>query len=483
MSSSMRHMIILLPGIMGSALQKDGKDLWALSGQALWQYLTNLKNTVQQMRLGDEDWTVDDRGDGVHASRLIEDLHSIPPFVEHAGYSVIRKGIREFFGLTEGSIDSPSEQASFYPFPYDFRRDNRVAARKLQEFVQAQLPKWRAWSGADDAQVILIGHSMGGLVSRYYLEVLGGWRDCIAAITVGSPHRGAIGAIDGLSNGVKKLAIDFTDVMRSFPSAYQIAPTYPVVKSGHQYVRASETDDIPNVDQARAKAGRDDFLDAIRLAAIENRKDPQYVQRLIPWVGTRQDTQQSAVLSGGKLIPSYDAPAGLDPSLVDGDGTVPRVSAVPADLDGQRLERFAVERHGWLTNNPMTLQPLLATLQQIASPGAGDMFGIEPEAPQPAINLRMDSLFLKDEPVSIRVKLVDAGEAPQNVTLHFRPVGHAAEELAQTVSASAAEPVDVELSGLAPGLYELTAGPETPGAGAPGPTHGVFEVAESATVD
>src|SRR5512143_2160073 len=215
MSSSMRHMIILLPGIMGSVLQKDGKDLWALSGQALWQYLTNLKNTIRQMRLEGEDWTVDDRGDGVHAARLIEDLHSIPPFVEHAGYSVIRKGIREYFGLTEGSVDSPSEQASFYPFPYDFRRDNRVAARKLQQFVQEQLPKWRKWSGADDAQVILVGHSMGGLVSRYYLEVLGGWRDCIAAITVGSPHRGAIGAIDGISNGVKKMAIDFTDVMRS----------------------------------------------------------------------------------------------------------------------------------------------------------------------------------------------------------------------------------------------------------------------------
>ena len=61
---SMRHMIILLPGIMGSALQKDGKDLWALSGQALWRYLTDLKSTVKQLVLGDDDWTVADRGDG-----------------------------------------------------------------------------------------------------------------------------------------------------------------------------------------------------------------------------------------------------------------------------------------------------------------------------------------------------------------------------------------------------------------------------------
>jgi len=482
MSTSMRHMVILLPGIMGSALQKDGKDLWALSGQALWGYLLNLKDKVEQLRLKGDDWKVDDLGDGVHAARLIEDLHSIPPLVEHAGYSVIRRGIAEFFGLTEGSILQPADEASFFTFPYDWRRDNRVAARKLQKFIQDQLPRWRSYSGAKDAQVILVGHSMGGLVSRYYLEVLGGWRDCAAVITVGSPHRGAVGAIDALSNGVKKMAIDFGNVMKSFPSGYQIVSTYPAIKVGDKYVRAAETDAIPNVDQALVKAGREDFLEAIRLAAIENAKDPDYVQRLIPWVGTRQDTIQSAEVKGGKLILSYDPPAGLDASLADGDGTVPRVSAVPADLDGQRLERFAVERHGWLTNNEMTLQPLLDTLRQIASPGAGTMFGTgEEEAVRPAISLRMDPVFLRDEPVSIRVKLVDGGEGAQGVALSVRPVGQAGEGAAQTVQAGA-EGTDVEFGGLAPGLYELTAAAQNPGPQSPSPTHGVFEIVDASAV-
>src|SRR5512139_2929555 len=106
---TMRHMIILLPGIMGSALQKDGKDLWALSGQALWRYLLQLSDTVDQLRLKDDDWKIADRGDGVRAARLIEDLHSIPPMVEHAGYSVIARGLVDFFGLTEGSIHQPVE--------------------------------------------------------------------------------------------------------------------------------------------------------------------------------------------------------------------------------------------------------------------------------------------------------------------------------------------------------------------------------------
>ena len=38
----MRDVIVLLPGIMGSVLQKDGKDAWALSGGALIAALRSL---------------------------------------------------------------------------------------------------------------------------------------------------------------------------------------------------------------------------------------------------------------------------------------------------------------------------------------------------------------------------------------------------------------------------------------------------------
>jgi hypothetical protein len=31
----MKDMIIILPGILGSILQKDGKDIWAVLGQAI----------------------------------------------------------------------------------------------------------------------------------------------------------------------------------------------------------------------------------------------------------------------------------------------------------------------------------------------------------------------------------------------------------------------------------------------------------------
>ena len=93
---------------------------------------------------------------------------------------------------------------TYVEFPYDWRRDNRVAARRLQRLADEKLHAQRQRN--PDAKLILIGHSMGGLVARYFLECLDGWRDTRMLITFGTPHRGSLNAVDFLVNGfVKKL--------------------------------------------------------------------------------------------------------------------------------------------------------------------------------------------------------------------------------------------------------------------------------------
>ncbi len=44
-------------------------------------------------------------------------------------------------------------------------------------------------------KVDLIGHSMGGIVARYYIEVLGGTSKVERCVTIGSPHHGTYAAI------------------------------------------------------------------------------------------------------------------------------------------------------------------------------------------------------------------------------------------------------------------------------------------------
>jgi triacylglycerol esterase/lipase EstA (alpha/beta hydrolase family) len=94
---------------------------------------------------------------------------------------------------------------------------------------------------------------MGGLIARYYLEVLGGWQTCRALITFGTPYRGSVNSLDFLANGYKKSFLDLTEVMRSFTSVYQLLPIYEMVNVDGQYRRIADPDlTIDNVDRAKS---------------------------------------------------------------------------------------------------------------------------------------------------------------------------------------------------------------------------------------
>jgi pimeloyl-ACP methyl ester carboxylesterase len=248
----MRDMVVLLPGITGSVLQKDSKDIWAISGQAIWMALTSLGSSLQQLMLGYDDSEIDDVGDGIQASWLMPDAHLVPGLVKIDGYSALSRLITGHFEVIRGSVDN-LRPANSFEFPYDWRRDNRVAARLLKQFIDQRLALWRTYSGAADAKVILLAHSMGGLVARYYLEVLEGWRDCRALITFGTPYRGSANALNYLAYGYKKRFLDLTEIMRSFSSIYQLLPIYKLVQAAGEYRRVSETDGIPGVLRERAE--------------------------------------------------------------------------------------------------------------------------------------------------------------------------------------------------------------------------------------
>jgi hypothetical protein len=114
----MRDIVIVLPGITGSVLQKDGKDLWAISGQAAWQALTGVGSSLQQLMLEEDNSDADDIGDGVRAIRLMPDAHLVPGLVKIDGYSLLSRLITDNFAVIRGSIDGGSP-ANFFEFPYD----------------------------------------------------------------------------------------------------------------------------------------------------------------------------------------------------------------------------------------------------------------------------------------------------------------------------------------------------------------------------
>jgi hypothetical protein len=334
----MRDMVVILPGILGSVLQKDGQDLWNVSGQAIWQVVRSLGNRLQDLKLDRDDRNGGDLGDGIKATKLIADTHLIPGLWKIDGYTKTSKLITENFQVTEGNIyeDPEDRAANFYHFPYDWRRDNRGNARILKRLLDKRLKRWREWSGNNDAKVILLAHSMGGLISRYYLEVLGGWQDCRALFTFGTPYRGSVNAVNFLANGYKQTFIDLTEVMRSLTSIYQLLPIYKMLQVGNESHRIAEVSNLPNIVQNKANDALA-FHREIEEAVKSNRQNSRYLNAYatVPFVGVQQPTLQSAELKNGKIIVSNTLPitmSNLD-FLANGDGTVPQISAFPTYID------------------------------------------------------------------------------------------------------------------------------------------------------
>ncbi|WP_394844958.1 CHAT domain-containing protein [Pendulispora brunnea] len=294
---------------------------------------------------------MDDSVDDVVATRLLPDTTILPGFWRIDGYTRIASMLKSRLGLAEGQ--------NYFEFPYDWRRDNRVAARRLSECVPAWLDNHRRETGTRDAKVWFLGHSMGGLVARYYIEKLGGREFTRGLVTFGTPFRGSMNALDVLVNGFRQdlgpiSTVDLTAMVRSFTSVYQLLPTYTCIDDGTGALKhlTDNLVSIPNLDAAKVAAARAFYREMDDAAAAA--KNAGTGTRIFPFVGFHQVTSLSArpIASGATLL------ATLGGQDFQGDSTVPRLSATPDEWANSGVERYATERHASLQNAPEVLQQL-----------------------------------------------------------------------------------------------------------------------------
>jgi triacylglycerol lipase len=69
-----------------------------------------------------------------------------------------------------------------------FTGDIRTAARELHEHVE----QLRESAGVE--KIHIVGHSLGGMIARYYVQCLGGSAAVDTLVTLGSPHAGTLAA-------------------------------------------------------------------------------------------------------------------------------------------------------------------------------------------------------------------------------------------------------------------------------------------------
>ncbi|HEU0067987.1 MAG TPA: hypothetical protein VFQ26_01835, partial [Nitrospiraceae bacterium] len=194
---------------------------------------------------------------------------------------------------------------------------------------------------------VLVAHSMGGLVARYFLEVLDGWRDTRALITFGTPYSGSLNAVDMLVVGNRMFGIDIADAARSMYSMHQLLPTFPCCDSGDGGLKQLDEVSLPGLDPARFASALE-FHREIREAALRNKQDEKYTKRpyaICPVVGFNQPTRNSLRLRGADVTLMDE----IGDSTPGGDGTVPRRSAIPDGFDALSA-MYSSARHGRLQN-------------------------------------------------------------------------------------------------------------------------------------
>jgi hypothetical protein len=79
--------------------------------------------------------------------------------------------------------------------------------------------------------VTIIAHSLGNLVSRYYIECLGGKNKVERIMLMGGPHKGVPKALSSLMMSADLLPFGLMgerlrQILATFPTSYQILPLY-----------------------------------------------------------------------------------------------------------------------------------------------------------------------------------------------------------------------------------------------------------------
>jgi len=387
-------LVIIVPGILGSKLAHNGVPLWGDSRTFL-QWARRHGADFGHLSVGADDPTLDDLGDGIVPDGLLDGFVVAGRFVKVGGYGALVRALEKRFVLKLGE--------NLHLFAYDWRRDLRVAVRRLATKAEGWLQAWRSRSGNRSARIVLVCHAMGGIVARAFADVEGGWPSIRTIISIGTPFLGSLRALDLLYFGLDfqryGLPIhDLTSVARTLTSVYELLPRYPAIRTFAGEVVSPFDIRIPTFEHQKIERARQFHRDLVEwhnknrtLAGYESMAAKSII-------GVGQPTVEvGRLLPNGTLAIDQDAFDGDS----DGDGTVPRFSAeAPATTGFEGHWYYVPQTHGMLAADP-TVHAHVVNILEHRPPTAAP-----PSTPLPRLTLRRapgDSLRIEVDSLSIMV--------------------------------------------------------------------------------
>jgi pimeloyl-ACP methyl ester carboxylesterase len=216
--------VIVVPGVMGSGLVRpDGTRVWLSWGNAMGSHALALPCVLPLC----------DSRDELEPSGLLGMEGLLPRLFGFTEYGDLLELLREAGFRRAGT--TMNGEPLYHIFSYDWRRDLIESARRLEQ----KLDELADFMGEPDARFNIVGHSMGGLVARYYLRYGGaepkdgapvtwaGARRIKNLVLVAVPNAGAMAAMEAIFHG-SRVGLSTTtlaaSVIARMPSIYQLMP-------------------------------------------------------------------------------------------------------------------------------------------------------------------------------------------------------------------------------------------------------------------
>ncbi|MFO1159329.1 MAG: hypothetical protein U1E60_10865 [Reyranellaceae bacterium] len=197
--------VIVVPGVMGSKLcDQPERVIWG-------DRSSYVAGRVNALRLPPD---VEQRNKAIENCGLIESINLIPLLWESNVYNSLLSFLKDL-GYKPENITI---------FDYDWRLSNFKNADRLKSTIDRVAP---------NGKVDIVAHSMGGIIARIYYQSLGGNAKVQNLIMLGTPHLGSAKIFERLKDGFEhwpnSLSGGISEIQKtilSFPSTYQLLPTY-----------------------------------------------------------------------------------------------------------------------------------------------------------------------------------------------------------------------------------------------------------------
>ncbi len=218
--------LIVIPGVLGSRLadSRTGELLWP----GRWHDI--LTSNYRNLALEIDPVTLEPLPSPLYPEGLTETA------LGRDFYGQLIRTLEVYGGFERGQPGKAVTHKGrrYYIFAYDWRQDNVLTAGKLDALIN----QIRLDYNDPALKVDILAHSMGGLITRYYLRYgttdvlnnndfpvnLHGAARINKVIQLGTPNLGSASSLHGFLTGVPVVRRIPTEVLATMPSGYQLFP-------------------------------------------------------------------------------------------------------------------------------------------------------------------------------------------------------------------------------------------------------------------